>query len=151
MLIDRTPSESAMPPRHLLVILLLLSPALIAPLACARQSATAPPIYTSTSFQEMNPDLPRDRARREALSAASLQARDRIEEQVYRMRLSDGRSLGDLAAVDPFVRAVIQDNLRAAVIADRAVSDEDVVSVTVRMELAPLYKMIEEYPRHALR
>jgi hypothetical protein len=128
-----------------------LSALLLLAMACASQPTETAPSYSSTQFRQMDAGLPRDQARREALAAAENMARDQIREQVYQMRLSDGRALGDLAAIDPFMRAVIQDNLRAAQIADRTVSEEGMVSVTVKMDLAPLYKMIEEYPSHAIR
>jgi hypothetical protein len=151
------PIESALPMsanplrsfvRRLPAIALL--PALLICLACAGQLAGDAPYYASTSFQRMNPELPRDQARREALAAADRQARDQIRDQVYQLRLNDGRTLGDLAAVDPFIRAVIADNLRAARIDDRTVSGEGIASVTVKMDLAPLYEMIQQYPAHAM-
>ena len=119
--------------------------------ACARQPAPTSPTYSSTMFQQMNQSSPRDQARREALALAEFQARNQIREKLYQLRLSDGRALGDLAAIDPFVRAVVQDNLRAARIEDRTVTDAGLVSVTVKMDLSPLYQLIAEYPRHSIR
>jgi hypothetical protein len=119
--------------------------------SCATGAASGGPSYSATNFQRMNPEEPRDQARREALATADSQAREQIREQVYQMRLSDGRTLGDLSAIDPFVRAVVQDNLRSARTGDRTVTDEGLVSVTVTMDLAPLYQMVSEYPNHAVR
>jgi hypothetical protein len=58
--------------------------------------------------------------------------------------------LDTLAIVDPFVRAVIDDTVRRAVVTDQTVSDEGIVTLTLRMDLEPLYKLIADYPKHPI-
>ena len=120
--------------------------------ACATPGAEHP-VYTSTATAHYDP-LNRAEAgmtRRQALQVALRRARGQSVVRVGELRLSDGGTLGELAIVDPYVKAVIEDTARAAQVVDRTYSDEGVVSVTIRMELAPIYRMIENYPKHSIR
>jgi hypothetical protein len=106
--------------------------------------------YTATSTVKLDPALSEGAARLEAQATAEREARDQILAQAAQLQLSDGRKLQDLAISDPYVRASLDDTVRAAQIRDKRFNDDGTVTVTVRMELSPLYKMIADYPKHAI-
>lgn len=118
---------------------------MIAAAGCGFTARQKAPAFSSTAMAQMSPALPTDQARREAISRAETKARDQIMLQVRQLRLADGRSLEDLAVIDPFVRAMVQDAVRNAHQIDRTVSDQGVVTVTLSMDQAPLLKLIETY------
>jgi len=118
--------------------------------ACTRVHSGAP-IYSATVSAQYDEEGKVGLTRRQALQSAVREARNHILNKALELRLSNGQVLGDLAVVDPFVRAVLEDTVRAARITDRAYSEDGLVTVTVSMELEPLYKLIEEYPQHALQ
>ena len=82
---------------------------------------------------------------------AEVDARDQIMFQASQLKLSDGRKLQDLAIVDATLRAQIDDIVRAAQIIDKDYNDDGSVSVTVRLDLQPLYDAIEAYPANKVQ
>lgn len=106
---------------------------------------TQAPAYSATATANMKATLPPDQARREAVARAEVQARDQILLQAGQMRLNDGRTLEDVAIVDPYVRAVLQDTVRAAQVANRTVSSDGQITVTMRLEQKPLQQLIQSY------
>jgi len=130
---------------------LALASALALAAACTTPGERAP-TYSATSAAYYDP-LNRPLAgltRAQVLKTAIRQAREQILTQAKEMKLSDGRTLSDLAIVDPYVKAMLDDTVRAARIVDRTYSDEGMVTVTVSMQLTPLFKMIEHYPQHSI-
>jgi hypothetical protein len=107
--------------------------------------------YAGGGSARVNPILPRDQARIKALEMAELQARDRVREKVLHARLADGRVVGDMAAADPFARAVVMDAVRAAPIKERVFTEDVGASITVKLEFAPIRKMLSEKPASAAR
>ena len=108
--------------------------------------------HAVTSTATIDPDQPRQIARLEAKGRAELEARRQIADRAAELRLSDGRTLGDLAVIDPFVRAALDDTVRAAVL--KPVRDEeapDVVTVTLHADLQPLYDLVRDYPKYAIK
>jgi hypothetical protein len=117
-------------------------------LGCA---STGPgPTYSSTASIRINPVAPPSEGRRTAIDSAEREARAQLLTEAYNLRMNDGRTLDDLAIVDPFVRAVIEDTVRRAKISDRTISEEGVVTLTLSMDLAPLHKLILEYNAHPI-
>src|ERR1044072_7645984 len=92
-------------------------------LACA---TPGPDVKTlsATIFRTPSPLLSRDEGRRLGLQDAEVEARRQIRSRVFERHLNDGRTLEDLAVVDPFVRAVIDDTVAAAQITDRTFSKD---------------------------
>lgn len=118
---------------------------------CASTGGGDSQVYAATVIEQIDPEEPREAATREALIRAEAAAREQIRERIYQTKLDDSRSLDDLAAVDPFVRAVVDDTLRMAVIDDRTVAPDGTVTVTLEVDLKPINRLVEEYPRHAIR
>ena len=120
-------------------------PTLLLVMSCV-QLRERGPAYSATAQAAIDRSHPASTARREAILTAETHARDQIlNRAVQQLRLGDGRTLEEVAIVDPFVRASLQDMVRAAQVTDRTVTDEGLVTVTVRMDLAPIYKLIQTY------
>jgi hypothetical protein len=119
--------------------------------ATSGSSANDEAFYASCGSASIDSKLPRDRRRRAALDKAELNARDQVLKKVLHLRLADGRVVGDMAAADPFARAVVMDAVRAASIKDRVANEDSGASVTVRLELAPVRSMLGERPARAAR
>lgn len=115
--------------------------------ACSRQVPEYP-VYSATAFEKINPAPGQSfaNARRQALLSAEIKARQQIQEQVIQLELNDGRALSQLAVSDPFVHAKIKDTVRMARIQDRTLGEDGVVTLTVSLNLEPLYKMMQRYP-----
>ena len=98
----------------------------------------------------MNGELPAGEARRLAIQQAEILAKDQIKQQAAEMKIDDQRRLGDVAVSDPFVGALLDDTVRTGRITDRTISSDGTVSVTVKMDLAPLEKLIADYQQRAM-
>lgn len=123
--------------------LLLLACALL-PLAACGHSNT-PRFIMATSFAR----FPRGTAPTAQLTAsakAENQARDKVLAQALQLTFPNGVSLSDAAVRDPFIRAKLYDVIRGARITDKTITDDEIVSVTVRLDMDDIYKILETYP-----
>lgn len=125
---------------------------LLLPLGCAKLRAivfeTFPSqgeAYSATATAIINKILPPAQARRDAITKAENDARDKLMMQASQLRLSDGRTLEDVAVVDPFIRAALLDIVRDAQTKDRTVNNEGLVTVTLRLDLVPVQNLISKY------
>jgi hypothetical protein len=125
-------------------ILLGLALSLTLSLGCAHQFFKAP-AYSATGTATINRALPAKEERRDAINRAETQARDQILLQTRQLRLRDGRSIEDVAVVDPFIRAALMDAVRNAHVVDRSVSSEGRVTVTLSMDIEPLARLLQNY------
>lgn len=123
----------------------LLSAAIALTFGCARFLDRGP-VFTATSTITADPAIPRGEGLRQATLRAEVEARDQILFQASQLKLSDGRKLQDLAIIDPTLRAQLDDLVRGAQIKNKEFNDDGSVTVTVRLELQPLYDAIEAYP-----
>lgn len=121
----------------------LLALALTA-LACGHSET--PRFIMATSFTRLVKGPDQAEARRVAIASAENLARDQVLSQALEMRFSNGISLGEAALKDPFIRAKLYDTVRAARVTDKTVTDDEIISVTVRLELEPIYSILENYP-----
>lgn len=117
---------------------------LLAASGCALRM-TAVPSYTATATAAVNPQLPPTSARSEANTRAETQARDQIMAQAVQLRLSDGRTLEDLAAADATVRGELLDTVRAAHMTDRSVSTQGVITLTLSLEKSAVQRIVDQY------
>lgn len=112
--------------------------------ACGR--AETPRFIMATSFTRLPPENASPAEKRAAAARAENQARDEVLSQALQLTFPNGASLAEAALRDPFVRAKVYDTVRGARITDKTVTDDSIVSVTVRLELEPIYRMLESYP-----
>lgn len=105
----------------------------------------AVPSYSATAQAAVNPQLPPQDARREANDRAEAQARDQIMAQAVQLRLSDGRTLEDLAATDAIVRGQLLDTVRSAHQTDRTVTAEGVITLTLSLEKSAVQRIVDQY------
>jgi hypothetical protein len=132
------------------VRIVILSAAVAISFGCATFAARGP-AFTATSKVAPDPLQPKSVATHQAMLRAEVDARDQIMFQASQLKLSDGRKLQDLAIVDATLRAQIDDIVRAAQIIDKDYNDDGSVSVTVRLDLQPLYDAIEAYPANKVQ
>jgi len=112
--------------------------------ACGRSEE--PRFIMATSFDRVTPGTGNPDELRVAEARAANTARDEVLSQALDMRFPNGVTLGEAALKDPFIRAKLYDTVRAARITDKTLTDDALLSVTVRLELEPLYKILETYP-----
>lgn len=121
-------------------LLLLLPFALI---ACGR--AETPRFIMATSFTRLPPEAASAEEKRAAAARAENQARDEVLSQALQLTFPNGTSLAEAALRDPFIRAKVYDTVRGARITDKTVTDDSIISVTVRLELDPIYRLLDTY------
>ena len=129
--------------------ILLTSSFLLLAVGCA-SSRPQGPVYSATSLVRLDSTVPAGEAKRRAIATARAQVRQQLMTWAYQLRINDGRTLEDLAVVDPFVRAVVDDTIRRANIVDQALDDDGVLTLTIAMDLAPLYKLVADYDKHSI-
>jgi hypothetical protein len=127
--------------------MLICVAALLLAAGCVRLRPAAAPAYTATSMAAVNPQLPPSEARGEAQTRAETQARDQILNQAVQVRLPDGRSLEDLAAIDATVRGQLYDTVRDAHQTDRSVSAEGVITISLSLDKSAIQKIIDDYQK----
>jgi hypothetical protein len=124
------------------VLVLIMLPAFLT--ACGRSEP--PRFIMATSFTMISPETQTPAQNRLIETQAANIARDEVLSQALQMRFPNGISLGDAALQDPFIRAKVYDTVRGARITDKTLTDGTHLSVTVRLELEPIYKILETYP-----
>lgn len=100
----------------------------------------------ATSFGHLRPGGGDPEELRVAEARAANAARDAVLSQALDLHFPNGVTLGEAALKDPFIRAKLYDTVRAARITDKTLTDDELLSVTVRLELEPLYEILETYP-----
>lgn len=128
----------------LLVLAGLAMSLMLLSMGCVHQLFKVP-AYSATGTATINRALPAKEERRDAINRAETQARDQIMLQTRQLRLKDGRSIEDLAVVDPVIRAALMDAVRNAHVVDRNVSSEGRVTVTLSMDIEPLTRLMQNY------
>lgn len=113
---------------------------------CALRQGAAP-AFTGSATTTINAQLPPNEARPDANARAETLARDQIMLQASKMKLADGRTLEDVAAIDMAVRGQLYDTVRDAHVTERAVSEEGVVSVKLNLEKATVQRIIDQYQK----
>lgn len=109
------------------------------------------PTYSTTQFVKMPPGDRSTQARIGAIKRAEDLARAQIVRYVRDLEFPDdrefpvGATLGDAIITDPFIRAKVYDTVRTARVTDQTISEEGIVTVTVRLEMAPLLDIIARY------
>ena len=132
-----------------LALMAIASLALLGAQSCA--SGDKGPAYSTTQFVEMPPGDRSTQARIMAIKRAEDLARAQIVRYVRDLEFPDdrefpdGSTLGDAIITDPFIRAKVYDTVRTARVTDQTISEEGVVTVTVRLEMAPLLDIIAGY------
>ena len=101
--------------------------------------------YTATAFAEIVPGKSFTEGKLAAIKTAEKKARDQILVQAMGLKFQSGQTLGDAVITDPFIRAKVYDTIRTAKIADQTVDDNGVVTVTVRLDEAPLLDIVTRY------
>lgn len=122
----------------------LLMVAAVSLAACGRSEE--PRFIMATSFGRVTPGADNPEELRVAEARAANTARDEVLSQALDLRFPNGVTLGEAALKDPFIRAKLYDTVRGARITDKTLTDDELLSVTVRLELEPLYKILETYP-----
>lgn len=123
---------------------LLLLAAVASLAACGR--GETPRFIMATSFGRVTSDMSSPAGIRLTEARVANVARDEVLSQALQMRFANGVSLGEAALKDPFIRAKLYDTVRAARITDKTLTDDTFLSVTVRLELEPIYEILENYP-----
>jgi hypothetical protein len=116
----------------------------VALVACGRSDP--PRFIMATSFTRLPPESASAEEKRSAAARAENQARDEVLSQALLLHFPNGVSLSEAALRDPFIRAKVYDTVRGARITDKTVTDDSIVSVTVRLELEPIYRILDTYP-----
>lgn len=114
-------------------------------LGCAHQGDG--PYASAKATVLVNRHDPSKAAIREAIGQAEKMARRKLFEHIMQIQLEDGRSLDIISLQDPFIRSVVEDRIHnAQMITDRAITEEGLVTVTIRTDLEPIYEIIHNYP-----
>jgi len=107
--------------------------------------------YAATGSARIDRSQPSAMARSRAIIKAEMAARSQVLNQVAQKRLADGSTLGDLAAIDPYVRASLKDIVRSAQATHPPIGEDGSVTVRVQLEPGPLDRLIEASSRHSLK
>ncbi|GEM_PF-2801484 len=119
--------------------------AALGPFACTR--AQSGQYFSATAFAKIPPGTPYEQGKAWAIQEAYRRARDQILAQALELSFPNGELLEDAIVVDPFIRAKVYDTVRTARVTDQTIDDEDTLSVTLRLDLAPLHEIIARYGR----
>jgi hypothetical protein len=128
-------SAARMAPLLLLALLVL---------GCGRREPA--PFIMATAFSHIEPGPDQGQARLAASVRAENSARDQILAQALELQFPNGVTLADAAVQDPFIRAKLYDTVRGARITDQTFTDGETVSVTVRLDLSAVHRILENYP-----
>lgn len=108
---------------------------------CTRVEEATP--YSATGVAAIEKGASFTEGRLAAVQRAEKLARDRILLYVMDMEFPNGITLDEAAVTDPFVQAKVYDTIRIAKITDQTVSEDGLVTVTVQLDLKPVFKILE--------
>lgn len=77
-----------------------------------------------------------------AIRLAENRARNQILNHIMDRPFPNGIRLEEAVVTDPFIQAKIYDSIRNAKIVDQTINEEGVVTVTVRLNLAPIQDVL---------